>query len=70
MLRSIQIILSIFLITAIMLQARGTGLSQIFGGEGNVYRTRRGIEKNLFFFTIITAVILFSIALLNVIIKT
>ena len=51
-----------------MLQARGTGLSQIFGGEGNVFRTRRGIEKNLFTFTIINAVLLFSIALLNVII--
>lgn len=70
MLRITQIILSIFLIVAILLQARGTGLSQIFGGEGNVFRTRRGIEKNLFTFTIINAVLLFSLALLNVIIKT
>ena len=39
-----QIILSIALIAAILLQARGTGLSGTFGGDSAVYRSRRGIE--------------------------
>lgn len=67
MLNVIQIILGLTLITAILLQAKGAGLSGIFGGEGNIYRTRRGAEKTLFFFTIINSVFFFSAALFNVI---
>ena len=36
-----QIIVSIALIVAILLQARGTGLSGTFGGDSAVYRSRR-----------------------------
>jgi protein translocase SecG subunit len=38
-----QIIVSIALVAAILLQARGTGLSGTFGGDSAVYRSRRGI---------------------------
>jgi preprotein translocase subunit SecG len=48
-----QIIVSIALIAAILLQARGTGLSGTFGGDSAVYRSRRGIEKRLWQFTIV-----------------
>ena len=61
----IQIIIAVLLITAILLQARGSGLGAAFGGEGNVYRTKRGLEKSLFIFTIILAIIFLSIALIN-----
>lgn len=61
----IQIIVAVLLIIAILLQAKGTGLSGVFGGEGNVYRTKRGFEKILFYATIILSVIFFGIALLN-----
>ena len=40
-----QIIVSIALIAAILLQARGTGLSGTFGGDSAVYRSRRGVER-------------------------
>ena len=69
MLNSVQIILAIPLIGAILLQSKGTGLSGVFGGEGNVYRTKRGAEKTLFTFTIVNAVLFFGVALLNVIIS-
>ena len=52
-----QIILSIALIAAILLQARGTGLSGTFGGDSAVYRSRRGIEKRLWQFTILLLVL-------------
>jgi preprotein translocase subunit SecG len=52
-----QIIVSIALIAAILLQARGTGLSSTFGGDSSVYRSRRGIEKSLFRFTIVLGVL-------------
>jgi preprotein translocase subunit SecG len=48
-----QIIVSIALIFAILLQARGTGLSGTFGGDSAVYRSRRGVERRLWQFTIV-----------------
>ena len=48
-----QIIVSIALIAAVLLQARGTGLSGTFGGDSAVYRSRRGVERRLWQFTII-----------------
>lgn len=56
-LRVIQLASSLLLIVAILLQQRGTGLGAAFGGEGNVYRTKRGIEKKLFGATIVLAAI-------------
>ena len=64
-----QIVVSIILITAVLLQQRGTGLSATFGGEGNIYRTKRGIEKALFILTIVLAIIFFAIAIANILIK-
>jgi preprotein translocase subunit SecG len=65
----ILIILAIFLIVAILLQQRGTALGGAFGGEGNVYRTRRGAERMLFIFTIIISCLFVGIAIVNLIIK-
>ena len=59
-----QLIVSIALMVAILLQARGTGLSGTFGGDSAVYRSRRGIERRLWQFTIVLAVlfVVFSLA--------
>ena len=59
-----QIIVSIALIAAILLQSRGTGLSGTFGGDSAVYRSRRGVEKRLWQFTILLLAlfVVFSIA--------
>ena len=59
-----QILVSIALIIAILLQARGVGLSGTFGGDSAVYRSRRGIERRLWQFTIalIALFVAFSIA--------
>jgi protein translocase SecG subunit len=61
----IQILLAGLLTTAILLQARGTGVGLAFGGDSNVYRTRRGIEKRLHTFTIVLALLFFSVSLIN-----
>jgi preprotein translocase subunit SecG len=58
-----QILLSIALIAAILLQARGTGLSGTFGGDSAVYRSRRGIERRLWQFTILLLVLFVLFAL-------
>lgn len=63
----IQIIVAILLIIAILLQHRGVGLSEVFGGSGSVYRTRRGLERKLFIITIVLAILFFLIALFSLI---
>lgn len=65
----IQIASSIILIITILLQQRGAGLSATFGGEGNVYRTKRGIEKILFITTIVFSAIFLVSIFLSLIIK-
>ncbi len=50
-----EILVSIGLIASILLQSRGAGLGATFGGESSAYRSRRGVEKTLFQFTIIMA---------------
>ena len=59
-----QVAVSIALMASILLQTRGAGLGATFGGDSSVYRSRRGIEKRLFQFTVVLAVlfVLFSIA--------
>lgn len=61
-----QIIISILLIILILLQQKGSGLSPVFGGEGGVYRTRRGLEKFIFGATVVLSILFLAAALLNV----
>ena len=65
----VHIILSILLVAAILLQQRGTGLSATFGGEGNVYRTKRGLERILFAATIVLAALFIAAAILTIIVR-
>jgi preprotein translocase subunit SecG len=60
-----QMILAVALVTAILLQQRGTGLGGAFGGEVTAYRSRRGIERTLFRLTIVLAVLFVIFSLLN-----
>ena len=61
----IEIILSITLITVILLQQRGSGLGDAFGGGsgGGVYRSKRGIEQLLHRLTIFTAILFVGVAI-------
>ena len=58
-----QIILSIAVVLAVLLQVRGGGLGGIFGQPDSVYRTKRGVEKTLFQLTIILMVLFIIISL-------
>ncbi len=59
--------IAVMLITVILLQSRGTGLSGIFGGTSNVYKTKRGLEKKLFIATIILSILFFLTSLVGII---
>ena len=59
-----HILVSLGLMAAVLLQARGAGLGSTFGGDSSFYRSRRGVEKRLFQFTVLLAVlfVVFSFA--------
>lgn len=48
---------AVLMITCILLQQRGASLGAGFGSSGELYTTRRGLDKNLFEATIVLAVI-------------
>lgn len=65
-----QIILSVAMIAAIILQSKAAGLGGLSGGDtGGVFRARRGVERTLFFITIGLAISFFAVAITNVILS-
>lgn len=60
-----EILVSIGLITAVLLQARGGGLGATFGGDSSAYRSRRGVEKTLFQFTIVMATLFVIVSMVS-----
>jgi preprotein translocase subunit SecG len=61
----IQSVASVLIIVFIILQQRGTALGSAFGGGGEVYSTRRGIQKNLLWITIILTIAFIGLAIAN-----
>ncbi|HEU4715297.1 MAG TPA: preprotein translocase subunit SecG [Candidatus Saccharimonadales bacterium] len=48
---------AVLMVVAILLQQRGASLGAGFGSSGELYTTRRGLDKNLFEVTIVLAVV-------------
>ena len=65
-----QIIIAVALTITILLQARGAGLGSVFGGTGTVFKTRRGIDKLLFRFTIVFTVLFLLVSIIGTAIPT
>ncbi|MCE2466165.1 MAG: preprotein translocase subunit SecG [Dehalococcoidia bacterium] len=61
----VQMLISIVLVVIILMQVRETG-SGLFGSAQASYRTRRGVEKTLFQFTIILAIVFLIISVISV----
>jgi preprotein translocase subunit SecG len=64
----IQIIISVTLVVLILMQGKSGGLGGIFGGDGGVYKTRRGVEKIIFQATIGLAALFFLVSIAIIII--
>lgn len=64
-----QIIITIMLVIGILMQNRGSGLGSAFGGEGNVYMTKRGAEKTIFIATIVLSILFLGLGVLRIVIK-
>lgn len=65
-----QIAVAILLMVVILTQSKGSGFSGAFGGDtSSIYRTRRGIEKTLFNFTIAVGVVFLVLSIIATIIE-
>lgn len=62
----IQIIVSVLIVISVLLQNRAEGLGSMFGGGGEIFRTKRGFEKFLYYFTIVLVVVFASLSLIIV----
>ena len=62
----VQILVSTLLIVVILLQAKGSGLSGVFGGENSFYRSKRGVEKLLVYVTVALSVLFLVLSIVQV----
>ena len=62
-----QVVLSVLLVIFILLQHKGSALGGVFGGESNIYQSKRGIEKFLHWGTIILAILFVASSVANLI---
>ena len=58
------IIISVLLILSVILQSKGAGLGGLTGADtGSIFTARRGVERTLFWVTIVLSVVFFAIVL-------
>jgi preprotein translocase subunit SecG len=63
------IITSIALVASVILQSKNAGLGGLTGGDtGSIFTARRGVEKILFWVTIVLSVIFFILAIATTIV--
>ncbi|MCD6085535.1 preprotein translocase subunit SecG [bacterium] len=63
-----HIFVSILLIVLILFQEQGSGLSSAIGGS-EFYATKRGLEKKIFYLTVIFGVLFVGIGIIRIILK-
>lgn len=63
----IQIIVSLSLIAVILIQAKGVGLGRAWGGGGEFYKSRRGVEKVIFRLTVVLVALFLASSIFGVI---
>ena len=63
-----QIAVSIILIVLIVIQQRGAALGSGFGGGGEVYSTKRGAQKKIYYATIAFATLFLVLGVLYILI--
>lgn len=65
----VNIALSMAIVVLILLQGRGAGLGSAWGGGGEFFQTRRGIEKLTLRLTVVLIVIFFLVSIVNLFLK-
>ncbi len=62
-----EIVVSVVLIGLVLIQERSSGAGGIFGGGGgeSSFQTRRGVEKMVYWGTVVAAILFALLAILN-----
>jgi protein translocase SecG subunit len=60
---------NVLIILSILLQQRQGGLSTVFGGEGAIYRSKRGLAKGLHYFTVALLVLFVGLSIAVLVVK-
>ncbi|MEO5499404.1 MAG: preprotein translocase subunit SecG [Candidatus Saccharimonadales bacterium] len=61
----VTIVSALLMVACILLQARGASLGAGFGSSGELFTTRRGIDKSLFDVTVVLTVVFILSILAN-----
>lgn len=65
----LNIVLSVLIVIFILIQGRGAGMGSAWGGGGELFQTRRGMEKIILWLTTIFIVIFIVVSLINLFVK-
>ena len=58
------IIISVLLVLSVILQSKGAGLGGLTGADtGSIFTARRGVERTLFWITIVLSVVFFALVI-------
>ncbi|MGZ9166910.1 MAG: preprotein translocase subunit SecG [Anaerolineales bacterium] len=58
------IIISVLLVLSVIIQSKGAGLGGLTGADtGSIFTARRGVERTLFWVTIILSVVFFALVI-------
>jgi protein translocase SecG subunit len=64
-----NMVVMVVLIIMVAMQNKSSGLSNVFGGSGNVVQTRRGVDKWLFYATIVAAVLFVGLSITSLVLS-
>lgn len=65
----LNIVLSVLIVVFILVQGRGAGLGSAWGGGGEMFQTRRGMEKIILRLTVVFILIFLAVSLINLFVK-
>lgn len=62
-------VVMVVLIIVVAMQNKSSGLSNVFGGSGNIVQTRRGVDKWLFYVTIVVGVLFVGLTIASLVLS-
>jgi len=65
----LNIVFSVLIVIFILIQGRGAGLGSAWGGGGEMFQTRRGMEKIILWLTTVFIIIFLTVSLINLFVK-
>ena len=65
----VNMVVMVFFIIVVAMQNKSSGLSNVFGGSGNVAQTRRGADKWLFYATIVLGVLFAGLSIASLVLS-